>query len=110
MYLGTLPNHEWQKMVSDTFARSHRDLRPSDLRLIGELGGGHPYFTQLAGSIVWNSIDEGWSEADIHHEFQREAEPIFTDMWHKETVEHQANVLRQILRHPPDIQYKRESA
>ncbi len=95
--MGTMPDDEWKQLVKQTFKRSQREIRARDLTLIGELAGGHPYFTQLAGSIVWNSIDDGSSEKQIRRKFIREAWPLFTELWHKITIGEQKSVLKHVL-------------
>jgi hypothetical protein len=96
-YLGLMPTAEWQAVITDAFGRGQRDLRASDLRVIGELAGGNPLLTQMAGSLLWESLDEGWGEAELRARFVAQAEQTFRDWWHKEYVEHQQETLRHVL-------------
>lgn len=93
LFLGAMPDNEWQGLVETAFTRSHREIRPRDMKLIGNLSGGLPYFVQLAGFLVWNGIDEGWSEADISMRFSQESEGIFRELWQRETVPNQHRIL-----------------
>jgi hypothetical protein len=95
--MGAMPDNEWQQLVQQAFERRQREVRARDLTLIGELAGGHPYLTQLAGSIVWKSIDDDSSENQIRQRFFKEARPVFMELWHKITIENQKEVLKHVL-------------
>jgi hypothetical protein len=97
VYLGLMPKTEWETLITNAFNRSHRDIRPSDIRLIGELAGGNPILTQIAGTVVWEGIDKGWGEKAIQEYFEENAQQSFRDWWHKEYVEYQQETLRYVL-------------
>lgn len=99
-YLGLMPDSEWQEVITAAFGRSGRDVRASDMRLIQSLAGGNPILTQMAGSLVWEGIDEGWSESEIRALFDERVEQTLRDWWHKEYVEHQQEALRYVLELP----------
>jgi len=84
-------------LVQTAFERSKRDIRPRELKLIGKLSGGLPYFVQLAGYQVWKGIDEGWDDTEITGYFVTEAEVIFRELWQRETVPHQHAFLYDLL-------------
>jgi len=95
--MGGMSDNEWVQLLRQSFERGRREIRERDITLISELAGKHPYFTQLAGSIIWRSIDDGSSESQIRQRFFKEAKPIFMELWHKITVEHQKEVLKHVL-------------
>lgn len=97
IHLGLMPQPEWEAVIVNAFKRGQRDVRASDLRLIGDLAGGNPLLTQMAGATVWEGIDEGWNEAQVKAHFEKQAEQSFRDWWHKEYVDGQQEVLRYIL-------------
>jgi len=96
-YLGAMTPGEWMSLVTSAFARSGRPINPHDIDLIGELAGGQPYLTQLAGHLVWKASDERWNAADIRANFRREARPIFADLWNRQTVNNQKDTLFRLL-------------
>jgi serine/threonine protein kinase len=49
-WLGLLPQAEWQRLVSD-----HLQVTPDDLTFIEQVAGGHPFFTQMAASYLWEA-------------------------------------------------------
>lgn len=52
--LGRLPLSEVNKYVKERFAQGKINLTQEVLSLIGERGGGHPYYTQLLCHILWD--------------------------------------------------------
>lgn len=38
---------------------------PRALSLVGELAGGHPYLSQLAGSLIWQAQYKNWNEVRL---------------------------------------------
>ncbi len=95
-YLGLMPAPEWEELVRKAFERGGREAEPRAMALVGELAGGHPYLTQLAGSLVWDAQDGGWEEAQIREQYRHRARVIFTNIWHRQS-EAQKNVIRESL-------------
>jgi hypothetical protein len=77
-YLGNMPRSEWQVIVESGLQKSGRRPTERDYRLVGELAGGHPYLTQLAGSLLWRADREGWTDRQIHDRFHQDARMIFS--------------------------------
>ena len=97
VYLGLMPEEEWMKLVDELFRRTETPIPPKHMSVIGKLAGGHPYFTQLAGSLVWEAIRQGDSLESVQSAFIEKAQSIFVTLWHNETVSGQQNVIRQIV-------------
>jgi hypothetical protein len=95
-YLGNMPAAEWREVIRAGFARSGRAPRQSDYALVGELAGGHPYLTQLAGSLIWQAGQSGWDETEIRTAFAQQARMIFTGIWQRLSPE-QAEAVRMAL-------------
>ncbi|MBN1669279.1 MAG: TIR domain-containing protein, partial [Anaerolineales bacterium] len=98
-YLGNLPTEEWQALVRQAYARSGREVTPAVLAQVGQLAGGHPYLTQLAGALHWQAPECGWSPAEIAQKYAAQARMIFTDLWQR-LVPEQVQALRYALGTP----------
>jgi len=83
VFLGNMPPGEWQGIIRRGFERGKYEVRQQDFDLIEDLAGGHPYLTQLAGSLLWQAEKEGWDAAQIRTRFVGEARMIFTDIWQR---------------------------
>lgn len=75
--IGLLTSDEWQTLVTD-----HMDATDEELSLIAYVAGGHPFYTQLAASLLWQDKQEGVTEqhvtlSKIRYEFQ----PHFDRLW-----------------------------
>jgi hypothetical protein len=79
-YLGNMPRSEWEGLIGTGFARSGRTPEPQVYDLIGELAGGHPYLTQLAGSLAWQAEAEGWDEEEVRQRFAQGAHDLFRNL------------------------------
>jgi len=82
-YLGNMPPSEWRELIRQGFTRSGVVPAESELALVGELAGGHPYLTQLAGSLIWQARQKDWDEAQIRTAFDQEARMIFSGIWQR---------------------------
>ena len=83
--LGLMPTNEWKTFVRDGFALSGQQVSDDQIKLIGELAGGHPYLTQIASALVWEFSDD---VAAARHKFQEAARPIFRDFFLRDTLPH----------------------
>jgi hypothetical protein len=83
VYLGNMPRSEWVELIREGFARSGMTPGEFDYALVGELAGGHPYLTQLAGSLIWQARHKDWDEAGIRTAFKQEAQMIFSSIWQR---------------------------
>lgn len=100
-YLSNYSQVEWKLLVQEYYARSGRMPHWRDLSLIGELAGGHPYLTQLAGSLVWQVEQERWDEPQVRKIFYTTAEKvIFWNIW-RHLDETQIQALKKSLNLPP---------
>jgi hypothetical protein len=95
-YLGVMPPVEWKAIVQQAYRRSRRQVDHRELALIGALAGGHPYLTQVAGSLVWAARKNKWSRADIYRRYNLKAKPFFSNLWSRQT-EAQKRALRESL-------------
>lgn len=94
--LGLMPDHEWTSLVYEAFERSGLAVRPREVALVGELAGGHPNLTQIAGALVWDARHQSWSEARLRQAYARKARPLFRQLWQAQS-EAQQDVLRDVL-------------
>jgi hypothetical protein len=78
-----MPPAEWRELIRAGFAHSGRVPRESEYALVGELAGGHPYLTQLAGSLIWQARQKSWDEAEIRAAFAQHARMIFSGIWQR---------------------------
>lgn len=83
VYLGNMPQPEWQELIERGFGRSGAVASSRDLELVGQLAGGHPYLTQLAGSLLWQAQRKGRSEAQVQEQFKLQARMIFSGIWQR---------------------------
>lgn len=88
--LGALSDHEWQKLIHEGFARNGEHVSEQDLALIYDLAGGLPYYTQMAGALLWQHRDHTQTRAAFVHQ----ARARFTELWN-----HLKENERQALRH-----------
>jgi hypothetical protein len=90
---------EWKKLVRDAFSRTGQTVSATQLALVGELSGGHPYLAQMAGYYVWDMKSKPWDEAEpmIRDEFRQQARGYFKDLWLRLNPDHK-NVVRSILK------------
>jgi hypothetical protein len=91
-----MPRSEWEELIRYGLERSGRTPEPQVYDLIGELAGGHPYLTQLAGSLVWQAEAEGWDEGDVRRRFAQGAHTIFSGLWQRLSKE-QVQVVQWVL-------------
>jgi hypothetical protein len=82
-YLGNMPYEEWRHLVEQAYARSGRGVSSQVIEQIGHLAGGHPYLTQLAGSLHWQAEETGWNVTKIAGKFSERACMIFTNIWQR---------------------------
>ncbi len=95
-YLGLMPQAEWVGLVKGAYRRGGREAQPQEIALVGQLAGGHPNLTQLAGSLVWEARDRGWDEAQIRRRYAYQARPIFQGIWNRLTKA-QKNAVQEVL-------------
>jgi hypothetical protein len=83
VYLGNMPRPEWEELIDKGFERAGRTADWRDHELVGQLAGGHPYLTQLAGSLLWKAQRQRWSEAQVREQFKLQARMIFSGIWQR---------------------------
>ncbi len=96
VYLGLMPDEEWQGLVQAAYERGGRPVEPKDMALIGSLAGGHPYLTQLAGSLVWEAPWQGRDTANICQVYKHKARALFGGIWSRQN-EAQKAAIREAL-------------
>lgn len=72
--LGLLAEAEWRQLVTDRLA-----VTADELQAIERLAGGHPHYTQLAASRLWQSRVDGnlnWAERALD-----DMRPLWADQW-----------------------------
>lgn len=100
-YLNNFLDEEWENLVKEYYARSDHVPHWRDLSLIGELAGGHPHLTQLAGSLVWQAEQQQWNETQVRQVFYDEASKmVFYDIW-RHLDEGQIQAIKNSLSIPP---------
>lgn len=83
VYLGNMPPGEWRELIRRGFASSGMVPGEADYALVGDLAGGHPYLTQLAGSLIWKARREDWDQVQVRSAFAEEARMIFAAIWQR---------------------------
>lgn len=76
-FLGNFSKLESNDLVNSAYARSNMEASRKELDQIFQLAGGHPYLTQLAGSIVWKARQVKTESRSIRDEFQQGSRDIF---------------------------------
>jgi hypothetical protein len=85
--LGAFKESEWQALVDDGFARGGGAASVDDIRLIDDLAGGLPFYTQMAAALLWQHRDHLHATAA----FAQQAAPRFAELWGDlAPTEHQA--------------------
>lgn len=107
-WLGRMPIEEWQELVRSAFQRGNRTISDKHIDLIGGLANGHPYLTQMAGSLIWNARDNGWTDNEIRKRFVDESTDYYVDMLHREVVSRQNDTLRHLLGLPTHSELAKE--
>lgn len=95
-YLGLMPQNEWVGILKDGFARSGLQVEQTEIDLTQKLAGGHPYLTQLAGSMLWDARRENWDEKEIYERYYAQAEMVFSQIWQRQKLE-QNEAVRDVL-------------
>ncbi|GAB4573941.1 MAG: hypothetical protein Kow0077_18060 [Anaerolineae bacterium] len=91
-YLGLMPRTEWEVLVRQAYQRTGRTAEKRELDLIGDLAGGHPTLTQMAGAVVWQARNEGWTRAEIWERYIQMANPLLTSIWAWQTESQRAAI------------------
>lgn len=89
--LGGWTDQEWRALVRDGFKQTNKSLSPSDEMLIKELGGGFPFYTQMAAALRWELANEG----EVQQEFQTQVQARFRELWNDLRKE-ECGVLRDV--------------
>ncbi len=77
--LGLLEGEEWKALVKD-----HMQTSEEELRLIEETAGGHPLFTQIAASAIWEMKAGGRVDhARLKVDVEGEISPHLHYLWKK---------------------------
>jgi hypothetical protein len=89
--LGLLSAESWQALVAENMTASE-----DDLTFINKVAGGHPFFTQMTASYLWeaksqNEVDYAQLRQELWFQFQ----PHLQHLWRKLTPDEQT-VLRQL--------------
>ena len=72
--------NEWKQLITD-----HIDVDNDIFQFINDMAGGHPLFTQMAGSLLWKIKDQGRS-IDINQcqmELFEQIQPYIEYFWNK---------------------------
>jgi hypothetical protein len=96
-WLGLLSFDEWQLLL-----KKNIKIDSAGLDFIDEMAGGHPFFTQIAASHLWDAqtqdkIDYAQLRQDLWFEF----EPHLQYLWRKLNSDEQ-KILHQIAKSKPD--------
>jgi hypothetical protein len=75
--LGAFERGEWEQAVTRNFAECGRSIGAGELNLISDLGGGFPFFTQMAASLLYRLGDE----ENVRKEFRIQTRPRFKEIW-----------------------------
>ncbi|MBN1217443.1 MAG: serine/threonine-protein kinase PknK [Anaerolineae bacterium] len=90
-WLGLLPAESWQALVTENMATT-----ADDLAFIDKIAGGHPFFTQIAASHLWEAktrdeVDYVQLREELWFQFQ----PHLQHLWRKLAADEQT-ILRRL--------------
>ncbi len=82
--LERMPREEWTKIIEKGFAVGGGQIAWSEaseiMSLAEKLGGGHPYLTQLAGSMIWRGRRKHWTIEEVSENYMKQARNVFSWM------------------------------
>jgi hypothetical protein len=92
--LGLLDKEEWRALVMDNM-----NVTAEDLTFIERVAGGHPFFTQMAASHLWETRRQGRVDHEqLYQELWFQLEPHLRHLWRSLTAEEQT-ALYQLVDH-----------
>lgn len=97
-WLGLFNPEEWQALV-----RQNEIVTPEDLTFIDQIAGGHPFFTQVAASYLWearakNSLDY----EQLYQELSFQLRPHLDYLW-RNLIEAERATLRRVVGREPEL-------
>jgi hypothetical protein len=85
-WLGLLAAEEWQTLV-----KANMDIDKVGLDFIGQMAGGHPFFTQIAASYLWEAQTRSKVDyAQLRQDLWFECLPHLQYLWRKLNFDEQA--------------------
>ncbi|MDX1524063.1 MAG: serine/threonine-protein kinase, partial [Anaerolineae bacterium] len=95
--LGLFSTGTWQALVTENMAVS-----PGDLTFIETVAGGHPFFTQMAASYLWEAQQGGTVDYDrLWQELWFQGQAHLDHLWRSLTAEEQTIMRRLATDQPP---------
>ncbi|MBN1992077.1 MAG: protein kinase [Anaerolineae bacterium] len=89
-WLGLLAPETWQVLITENMTASAEDLE-----FIERMAGGHPFFTQMVASHLWEAqAKDRVDYAQLRQELWLQCQPHFQHLWRKLTPDEQA-ILQQ---------------
>lgn len=86
--LGLLARQEWQALVMDNM-----NVTAEDLTFIERVAGGHPFFTQMTASYLWETRRQGRVDHNqLYQELWFQLEPHLRHLWRSLTAEEQTTL------------------
>ena len=90
-YLPLFSNEEWTRLI-----KTRMTVDSDAINWIEQMAGGHPFYTQMAASYLWDSLQiDHTCHIDVHqitHRLFDELEPHFNYLWHKCTKDEQSGL------------------
>lgn len=101
LVVGLLTEGSWEELIRSNFAKNDIYLTSKDEAFIFDCGGLHPFFAQMAASLLW---EEKLKSITVDHTaleavFMSQAEPHFQHIWR-----HCSNLDRKVLKSQLDNQ------
>ncbi|MEK8015598.1 MAG: ATP-binding protein [Candidatus Parabeggiatoa sp.] len=102
--LGALPE---AKVDDELLDQGKAYFTDEDCRFIKDIAGGHPYFLQVAASILWESYEDGNKDERqrMKDVFYSKVEETLTDIWNAWDKEKQNTFTSVALIHAEKINY-----
>ena len=80
---------EVESLLNGSLEGTGIDFTEQERRAVVEVGGYHPFFTQVAAHFLWDAYNDGLSESEripyMRRHFEIESEPHFADYWQHST-------------------------
>jgi predicted phosphodiesterase len=76
-FLGPLVEEEWTQLVYEGFARTGKRVAGPEFEWLDDLSGGHPFYVQMAASLLWQHGDPDRA----HAAFEQQSSPHLISLW-----------------------------
>lgn len=95
LIVGLLTDDAWEKLIRNSFDKNGISLTSKDETFVFDCAGLHPFFTQMAASLLWEKKTQSIlvDHMALEVNFMEQAEPHFEHIWR-----HCSDKEKQVLR------------